>query len=541
MAGLTRDAFALEYLVEHDEAIDAELPVDVALARFRAHAHEYAAAIENNRVVGLISRSHLADLLSGRYGFALHSRAPVREQLVPDPLMMGAGAELAALLATALSRERDAFHHDVVLVGTAGELVGLVSTRRLVAAQSGLIGDQMQMLESQRIALESANAELEDSLRRQRELQRQVVAREKTALIETLVGGIAHEINNKLTPIVGFAELLRAGDEQFDEYCRMINDAARDASRIIRQLLQLSRPTATEHAVCDLRQTVEQSLTLLHLRIKEANVTLAIEGPAEPVLVSVDTTQIKQVVMNLALNALDAMEEVAHRQLTIRVLAEGGMAAIEVADTGVGITSDDMQRIFDPFFTTKAPNRGTGLGLSVSYSIVHLHGGTIAVSSVPGQGSTFRMTLPVTQIRSARREEPSLGAPAEGYQGLRVLVVEDDNAVAAMLVRVLERQLKCEVTRVGDGIAAQELLTAEDFGLIVSDVRMPRATGVDLLRWIQSERPQLRPQLLFVTGDASGSALNRELEGAGVPVLRKPLAPATLIERVRALIDGQQA
>lgn len=202
--------------------------------------------------------------------------------------------------------------------------------------------------------MESANAELENSLRQQRELERQVVAREKTELIETLVGGIAHEINNKLTPIVGFSELLRVGDEQFEDYCRMINEAALDASRIIRQLLQLSRPTATEHVVCDLRQTVEQSLTLLQLRLKEANIDLEVGMPADPTLVSVDP----------------------------------------------------------------------------------LHGGTISVESAVGHATTFSIALPLTGVRAAERADPrALEIPGR-YEGLRVLVVEDDDAVAALLMRV---------------------------------------------------------------------------------------------------------
>lgn len=528
---------SLAYLVEHEEAIDADLSVDAALTRFRAHSYEYAAAIADNQVIGMVSRSHLVGLVSGRYGFALHSRAPVRHHMVDAPLIVEASLPLGDLLARALSRSEDAFYRDVALVGQEGNLIGLVSTQRLVSAQSGIVGQQVQQLETQRLALESANAELENSLHQQRELERQVVAREKTELIETLVGGIAHEINNKLTPIVGFTELLRVGDEQFEDYCRMIHDAALDASRIIRQLLQLSRPNATEHIVCDLRQTVEQSLTLLQLRLKEADIDLEVSLPADAALVTVDAVQIKQLLMNLALNAVDAMEGAVRRRLTVAVKLVLPMAVVDVSDTGIGIPQDRIHKIFDPFYTTKAPNRGTGLGLSVCYSIVQLHGGTISVDSVPGRGTTFRVKLPVAGMPVPRRAEPVSGAGPKSYDGLRVLVVEDDDAVAALLVRVFERQMACDVRRVGDGVAAQELLSSDEFGLIVSDVRMPRATGVDLLRWIRAERPHLLRRLLFVTGDASGSAMNAELDEAGIPVMRKPIIAADLVSQARSIVD----
>src|SRR5580700_2298507 len=221
----------LAYLVEHEEGIDADLPVDAAHTRFRAHAHEYAAVISDNEVVGLVSRSHLSTLMSGRYGFALHSRAPVRDHLIGGALIIDAGRPLGEVLEQALARTPDTFYHDVIFVDANLALIGLTSTQRLVSAQSELVGHQVVQLETQRMAQVATNAELAESLRQQWALQRQVVAREKTALIETLVGGIAHEINNKLTPIVGFAELLRVGDAQFEEYCRMISEAALDASR----------------------------------------------------------------------------------------------------------------------------------------------------------------------------------------------------------------------------------------------------------------------------------------------------------------------
>ena len=227
-----------------------------------------------------------------------------------------------------------------------------------------------------------------------------IVRHAKHELVETLAGGIAHELNNKLMPVVGFAELLvaeadRLGSARLREYGETIHASAIEASHIIRQLLQLSTPLADDQTVCDLRLLIQQARTLVEPRLQEAGVVLKWEVPDAEVLVKVDPGQLKQVFVNIVWNAVHAMEQVEVRELTIRLRVSGGTATLSFVDRGHGIPRETLLRIFDPFFTTKAPNHGTGLGLSVCLATVKRFGGDIRVQSTVGAGTSFHVVVPV--------------------------------------------------------------------------------------------------------------------------------------------------
>jgi signal transduction histidine kinase len=238
-------------------------------------------------------------------------------------------------------------------------------------------------------------------IERRRLLEHDMLRQAKADMVQTLVGGMAHELNNKLMPVVGFSEVLieeatRSGAAQFLEYARVIHEGALEASRIIRQLHQISRPGAdAEHVPCDLRETTEQAIKLVALRVKEAEIALDVQLPAAPVMVKADAGQIKQVVVNLVWNAIDAMKTAADRRLVVHLEATGKSATLSCIDRGAGIAPDILPRIFDPFFTTKGPTAGTGLGLSLCFAIVKQHGGNIRVQSAPGAGAAFHVVLPL--------------------------------------------------------------------------------------------------------------------------------------------------
>ncbi len=532
----------LTMLVDHREAVPGTESIEAVYRRFQDHDREYVAVIDGTRVLGLCSRSHVRGLLGGRYGFALHHRAPISQHLLPGSLVVRENDALRDVLERALSRDGDAFYQDVLLVDSDHALAGLISTHRLVRAQSALMQDQFRLVASQRGALEQANVDLSRTLGQRQELEHRIVAKEKAALVETLAGGIAHEINNKLMPIVGYAELLNEeiaelGQPRLDTYCRTILESALESARIIRQLLQLSKPTPAERSRCDLRPLVEQGLTLVALRLREAGVALILDLPDTEVAVRADGAQIKQLLVNLVLNAVDAMESTTDRRLTIRMRATSAAVRIEVSDVGTGIDADYLQRIFDPFFTTKAPNRGTGLGLSVCLSIVRQHEGDITVESHVGRGTTFQIELPLArgEADAAAPSHSTLVASRNG-ESAHVLVVDDEDGVSRFVQDALTKLLGCRVERAVNGQAAIEALAANDFAMVISDVRMPGVNGVELLEWVLQHRPALVPRLLFMTGDASSSVLNAHIIEHGIPMLRKPFTIHALVTESQATL-----
>ena len=530
-------------LVDHRTSVDAGWTLAAVSDVFERLEHEYAAVVQGGRVVGVCGKNDIRDKLSGRYGFALFSRAIVSEHLQPGALVLTATIDLRELLEAALSRTGDAFYDDVAIIDAGGALVGLISTHSLVRAQSELMRTQFALVEQQREQLTSANEDLARGLAHQKELERQIIAKEKAELVEGLASGIAHELNNKLVPILAYSELLleevaAVDDGAMQESCRTIHAAAIDSSRIIRQLLQLSRPTATERMLCDLREVIEQSLSLLALRLREHNIPIVRELPPDEVMAVVDGGQIRQVMTNLMLNAMDAMEPSVHRELRVTLATADGRARLSVSDTGAGIPSEILSRIFDPFFTTKAPNKGTGLGLSVSLSIVRAHGGDITVQSVAGGPTVFTAVLPCEA--PSPPAPPPLPPPSKSstHGDAVVLVVDDDDAVAGAVSRILERKLGCRVKRAANGDAACAMLAARDYDLVLSDVRMPGLNGVDVLEWIKRNRPQMVRKLVFMTGDASPSTLNTAIGLADVPVLRKPVTVEGLTTLALAVLES---
>lgn len=233
-----------------------------------------------------------------------------------------------------------------------------------------------------------------------RALERVLAQQEKHELLETLVGGIAHELNNKLLPVMGFAELLRKdlekdGAHKEDlSYCEHIEESAQAAAKIVKSLLQSSRPVLEAPVPFDLRGPVQQAMDLVHFRLGKVEAEYDLALPEEPVTVLGDPVEIHQLLVNLLLNACDAMENAERRRLGVSVENGGSDVVVRVSDSGSGIAPETLHRIFDPFFTTKGPARGTGLGLAICYSIVERHNGRIFVEDTGPDGTIFRFTLP---------------------------------------------------------------------------------------------------------------------------------------------------
>jgi two-component system cell cycle sensor histidine kinase/response regulator CckA len=389
-----------------------------------------------------------------------------------------------------------------------------------------------------------------DDITEQRVLEHRLIQKEKSAMLDSLVGGIAHEINNKLAPIIGFTELLLGQlmrgqpPEKLTRYCSMIRESALDSAKIIRQLLQLSRPVTAELAACDVRDLVREVVAFLGFRIRESGCEILLDLPAEKMLIRADVTQIKQVVINLTLNALDALQSGHKKQLRFTVAEQNDRVIFKVADTGHGIKPEHLANIFDPFFTTKNPDKGSGLGLSVCLSIIKQHGGEITARSVWNEGSEFEVSLPKAseadlQLDSARpallNGDKAVSDNGHGTERRRVLVVDDEEYITSMIQEVLRNEMNCSVERVTNGLRAVTRLQQADFDFVISDVRMPELDGFGLYEWLKENRPRLAEHFLFITGDAGSQDLNQKLESLGAHVLRKPFKLDMLIRECQRL------
>ncbi len=378
-----------------------------------------------------------------------------------------------------------------------------------------------------------------DDITEQRALERLMLQQEKQKLLDTLVGGIAHELNNKLTPVQGFADLLRfSADPCTRRYTELISTSVMEAAQIIKQLRQLSKPSIHEMQVTDLRLVVEDTLAVIGFKLRDAGCRVNTRFPPDPVWVMADAGQLKQVVMNLVLNSLDAMGGMNDAELVLTVEESGGSVKLVVADNGTGIAPEVMGRIFDPFFTTKGPVLGTGLGLSLCFSIVRQHEGDIGVESTVGVGTRFTVTLPHHSAEPPLFSmEPGDGlaaagayasAPVSGRQ--RVLVVEDEDVLRLLLQEIFSVHFGCRVDAVPNGADALAALGRETYALVVSDIRMPVMSGIDLYLRLCETHPAVARRFVFITGHPGEKDMEARIAQWNVPVVAKPFQLKRLVE-----------
>ena len=374
-----------------------------------------------------------------------------------------------------------------------------------------------------------------------RELETQLLHAQKMDSIGRLAGGVAHDFNNLLTAIMGYAEiaLRKLGPEHEETTDLMeIRRAAQRAAELTRQLLVFSRPHAARPRVLEVDSLVRSVQRLLRRVIGE-HIELEVQLGSNAATVFADASQLEQVLVNLAVNARDAMPGGGRLRIATSTETRGAPAhsrhvQIEVSDTGSGIPAQHLERIFEPFFTTKEEGAGTGLGLATAYAIVHGAGGDIRVESREGQGTTFRVTLPASESTA----EPAAPLPHayedRGHETL--LVVEDESLVRRILASELRSQ-GYTVLEAGDG--EEGLRAAREFhgriDALLTDLVMPRMGGADLARVLSVERPNLR--VLFASGYAA--ELRRQEPGPGFETafLGKPFEPTDVTRSLRELLD----
>ncbi len=381
-------------------------------------------------------------------------------------------------------------------------------------------------------------AELEARVRQIEASQEQLLQAGKLAAVGQLVSGVAHEINNPLAVIVGQAQLLgrRLVDPDHVQRVDRIRASGMQAAKIVRELQTFVRPRPREVAELDLRDVIARVLTLREDALRVSGIALVREISPAATIVRGDASQLEQVLLNLVLNAEQALAGCPDGRIAIRLSAQEGRVRVAVADTGPGIPADVLPRIFEPFFSTKAVGQGTGLGLSICYSIVQSHGGRLTADSRPGLGATFVLDLPAHDDVAAPRPLAS-GAMVRPLGGGHVLVVDDEEDVAAMLGDLL-KELGVRVTIVRDAEAAWRTLMRESraFDAVTLDLRMPGTSGRSLYERLEARVPAAAARVIFLTGDTADPNTEAFLKKAGRPVLTKPLSLEPLAEALAPLL-----
>lgn len=486
----------------HDRRLVSTSPYGIFVLDRQAHFREVNLALAN-----IVGRS--ADEIIGKH---------LREIVAPDDI-----ERTLARHADRMAGEERKVEHVVSLMHASGE-------RRLVHVRAATIEEDGSVTGTHGIV-----RDITEERARERQLRRA----ERLASVGTLVGGVAHELNNPLHAIRNVAELMlfEQRPSEDEELLQMILREADRAARVVADLRRLARETqesTTGREPSDVNEILRHCLRVRRYSLETANI--AIEEDLAPDLppVLANRCDLEQVVFNLLINAEQALKERATTpKLLLRTRRTAGWIALSIIDNGPGISPDHIERIYDPFFTTKSPGEGTGLGLSLVHNIIAEHGGEIDVESQQGKGTAFRIELPVaaTIMNKIEPSEPSSNSSGS----LRILVVDDEPAIRRVTCRYLDR-IGHQVDEASDGGQALLLIGESDYDVIISDLRMPGIGGEELHERLRTQAPGMEKRLIFVTGDVVGGRGPNLEAKLHVPVLTKPLRLAELRDAVEQLV-----
>jgi len=382
----------------------------------------------------------------------------------------------------------------------------------------------------------------------QEKLQIQLNQIQKMESVGKLAGGIAHDFNNMLSAIIGYSEIILMSlpaDSTLREDIRAIKDSGEKAAVLTRQLLAFSRKQVLEVRPLDLNRVIEGMVKMLSRVISE-DIRLDLHLDPEINRVVADGSQLEQVLINLAVNARDAMPNGGHLIIETSTVeldndfvdqhAEsraGEHVLLAVTDTGTGMPDDVRQKIFEPFFTTKEVGRGTGLGLATVYGIVKQHGGQIYVYSEPGRGTTFKIFLPASGSRSQDQEKQSTEAIPAGKE--TVLLAEDDSMIRRMIKSTMEAE-GYTLLEADNGEQAVEV--SKSYGgeihLLLTDVIMPKMNGRELAGILQKDRPIM--EVIFMSGYTDDAISHHGVLEPGVHFIQKPITPSVLAKKMREVL-----
>lgn len=374
--------------------------------------------------------------------------------------------------------------------------------------------------------------------------RRQLVQAEKLSAVGEVVSGVAHELNNPLTAVLGFAQLLMGGPihSQPRKWAERIFEAALRCQNIVRDLLTFSRCHEHERRYLGLNGIVEKTVDMKAYQLQVDGIRVVNKLDSSLPKTMLNFNQVQQVLMNLINNAQQALASRGKGgTLSFTTFVRGGAIVLEVADDGPGMPPEVLGRIFEPFFTTKPVGQGTGLGLSVSYGIIRDHGGRIWADSHMGRGTKFAIELPIREERPA--DEPTIGAEKErGLPGrsLKVLAVDDETNILDLLVDAFVSEGH-SIDTASSGQQALRKLESGSYDVVLLDLRMPAQDGRQLFTTIRKRWPEMSRRVIFATGDTAHPDSRRFIEESGRPCVEKPFKLETLAAAFAAVANGAGA
>jgi two-component system NtrC family sensor kinase len=421
-----------------------------------------------------------------------------------------------------------------------GLVVGSRTVRDFSTAELNLltaVGNQIAATIERTVLYQETRAAYEH-LRR---TQEQLLQSEKMAAVGQLISGVAHELNNPLTAILGYSQLL-AGSEHVtprgSEFVIKLYRQAQRTHRIVQNLLSFARQHKPERAPVRLNQVLEDTLALREYDLKLNNIVVHREFDERISPISGDAHQLQQVFLNILNNAVDAILEHGTRggEVWVRTGAGNGRVFIEVTDSGPGVK--EPLRVFDPFYTTKPVGKGTGLGLSICYGIIKEHGGEISARNAPPRGASFQIALPAMVVAPAQDMEPI--SPGEVALHGIVLLVDDEESVLELEQEILKG--KCLAVKAArNGRDALEILARETVDLVVTDLKMPgEVSGADLYYWINKQQPARPTRVIFTMSDARTDEVRSLLEESGCAYLQKPFNVEEFLRVIRHVLTEMQ-
>ena len=516
--------------ITHIGGFDVDITARKAMEEaLKASEQRFRAFAEAHPVPLFIAHMETAKVIFASPPCAELLRVPLGELLAGTTLRFYADIEARAKIMEQLRREGFLDGVEVRLRRADGSEFWAAFTSKLITfeGQNAVVTALVDLTERKRV---------DSELARQRQILHQ---NEKMSALGSLLAGVAHELNNPLSVVVGHASLLEdfVADVAIRERALKIRTAADRCARIVRTFLAMARSKPRQRTAVQLNDTIGEALEIVAygLRTADIEVVRALAPDLPPV--AADGDQLHQVFANLFVNAQQALQSVPPpRRLTVTSGFDAETVWVEVADNGPGVPTDLASRIFEPFFTTKPQGVGTGVGLSVCHGIVAAHGGEIRLEPQQRQGATFVVRLPRTPAEAAERPAE---APVRGRRAARILVVDDEPEVGQMLIDILERD-GYRVDRANSGREALSRLRTSKVDLILSDLRMPDLDGPALYRELAAQRPELLSRIVFMTGDTLSGDMTGFLSETGVRLLEKPLDPTAVSTRIALVLASRE-
>jgi two-component system, NtrC family, sensor kinase len=415
-------------------------------------------------------------------------------------------------------------------------------SRRVEVRYDDECGELARVFNQMTENLRDSREQLEMTVETLKLTQAQLIQSEKLSGIGKFIAGVAHELNNPLTSVMGFSELLRQADvdPKHKRYLEMIHKSALRCQKIVQALLSFARHRSPERKPACLNRLVEAAVEILQYQFRTGNIEVKLHLDPRLPQAMVDPHQIQQVLVNLLNNARQAIE--THQPKGwVKVTTEtcGHQVRVVIQDSGPGIPEENLSKIFDPFFTTKEVGKGTGLGLSLCYGIIKEHGGKITPRSKPGEGATFIIELPITQeVTPADKEPPPAQFEApDGREGVgkKVLVIDDEEPILHMVREILTPR-GYEVDIASDGEKGLQRLNEKRYDLALCDCRMPGLSGQQVYERLRATDPALSERIIFITGDLINEKTRKFLEQQNKICLSKPFTLADFRAAIKQVL-----